>query len=134
MAEALARLAGAVGRRSRRTLGLRRISRDGTLHVATRDAIWAFELGHRSGEIAAALGVPAVRFATGKIPIRARAGNRSGHEAAVRADRGAAVCGGLDLRLRSRTRTARRGRPRRRGGLARHPSGALSDTLFNACK
>jgi hypothetical protein len=45
-----------------------RIGRDGTLHVATTDSIWAFELGHRSAEIAARLGVTSVRFAPGQLP------------------------------------------------------------------
>jgi hypothetical protein len=45
-----------------------RIARDGTLHVATADSIWAFELGHRGAEIAARLGVPKVRFAPGPLP------------------------------------------------------------------
>ena len=45
-----------------------RIARDGTLHVATADSIWAFELGHRSAEIAERLGVAKVRFAPGPLP------------------------------------------------------------------
>jgi len=45
-----------------------RIARDGTLHVATTDSIWAFELGHRGAEIAARLGVAKVRFAPGPLP------------------------------------------------------------------
>jgi hypothetical protein len=44
-----------------------RFSRDGTLHVATTDAIWAFELGHRAAEIARRLGVKAIRFTPGKV-------------------------------------------------------------------
>jgi hypothetical protein len=47
-----------------------RISRDGTLHVATADSIWAFELGHRAAEIAERLGVAKVRFAPGPLPSR----------------------------------------------------------------
>ncbi|HVV56906.1 MAG TPA: DUF721 domain-containing protein [Gaiellaceae bacterium] len=45
-----------------------RIARDGTVHVHTADSIWAFELGHRAGEIAERLGVPKVRFAPGPLP------------------------------------------------------------------
>jgi hypothetical protein len=45
-----------------------RIARDGTLHVATADSVWAFELGHRAGEIAVRLGVAKVRFAPGQLP------------------------------------------------------------------
>jgi hypothetical protein len=48
-----------------------RIARDGTVHVATADSVWAFELGHRAAEIAAALGVEAVRFAPGQLPSAA---------------------------------------------------------------
>ena len=68
MAEALASWPGAVGPAIAKNAWPARFSRDGTLHVATRDSIWAFELGHRAAEIAQALGVPTVRFATGKIP------------------------------------------------------------------
>ena len=45
-----------------------RIARDGTLHVATADSVWAFELGHRAAEIAARLEVAKVRFAPGPLP------------------------------------------------------------------
>jgi hypothetical protein len=51
-----------------------RIARDGTLHVATADSIWAFELGHRAAEIAERLGVAKVRFAPGPLPSREAAG------------------------------------------------------------
>jgi hypothetical protein len=45
-----------------------RIARDGTLHVATADSVWAFELSHRADEIAGRLGVPKLRFAPGPLP------------------------------------------------------------------
>jgi hypothetical protein len=45
-----------------------RIARDGTVHVNTADSIWAFELGHQAGEIAARLGVERLRFAPGPLP------------------------------------------------------------------
>jgi len=45
-----------------------RIARDGTAHVNTTDSIWAFELCHRAADVAARLGVPAVRFAAGPLP------------------------------------------------------------------
>jgi Dna[CI] antecedent DciA-like protein len=48
-----------------------RIGRDGTLHVYTADAIWAFELGQREAEIRDRLGslVPAqLRFLPGPLP------------------------------------------------------------------
>jgi hypothetical protein len=46
------------------------VQRDGTLVVHTKDAIWAFELGHRSAEILGRLGsdVRAIRFVPGPIP------------------------------------------------------------------
>ena len=48
-----------------------RIGRDGTLHVNTADAVWAFELKQQAAEIAARLGVPGVRFAPGPLPSTA---------------------------------------------------------------
>jgi hypothetical protein len=45
-----------------------RIGRDGTLHVHTADAIWAFELGQRAAEIAERVGVERIRFAPGPLP------------------------------------------------------------------
>jgi hypothetical protein len=44
-----------------------RIGRDGTLHVNTADSVWSFELAHRAAEIAARLGVSAIRFAPGPL-------------------------------------------------------------------
>jgi predicted nucleic acid-binding Zn ribbon protein len=68
IAEVVAAWPSAVGPAIARNAWPARIARDGTLHVATRDAIWAFELGHRAAEIAGAAGVPAVRFAAGPMP------------------------------------------------------------------
>jgi hypothetical protein len=48
-----------------------RLARDGTLHVHTRDSVWAFELTARSAEIRARLGEltpPRVVFAPGPLP------------------------------------------------------------------
>jgi hypothetical protein len=48
-----------------------RIARDGTLHVSTRDSVWAFELGQQArliGERLGELAPPAIRFAPGRIP------------------------------------------------------------------
>jgi predicted nucleic acid-binding Zn ribbon protein len=48
-----------------------RLARDGTLHVHTRDSIWAFELKSRAEEIRGRLGEQAPRrlaFAPGPIP------------------------------------------------------------------
>jgi hypothetical protein len=50
-----------------------RIGRDGTLHVATADSVWAFELAHRGSEIAGRLGVARLRFAPGPLPEQAPA-------------------------------------------------------------
>ena len=58
-----------------------RVSRDGTLHVHTADSVWAFELGQRAPEIAARVGVPAIRFAPGPLP---EAGEEDPAEAAGR--------------------------------------------------
>jgi hypothetical protein len=38
------------------------------VHVNTADSIWAFELGHKAGEIAARLGVETVKFSPGSLP------------------------------------------------------------------
>ena len=59
---------GAVGPTIARNAWPARIARDGTLHVATADSIWAFELGHRGAEIAGLVGVEQVRFAPGPLP------------------------------------------------------------------
>jgi hypothetical protein len=55
-----------------------RVGRDGTLHVSTADAVWAFELGQRSAEIATRLGVARVRFTPGML---------AGHPSAPPAER-----------------------------------------------
>jgi hypothetical protein len=68
MAELLERWPEAVGLSIARNAWPARIARDGTVHVHTADSIWAFELGHRAGEIAGRLGVPKVRFTPGPLP------------------------------------------------------------------
>jgi hypothetical protein len=68
MAEVVERWPAAAGPGIARNAWPARIARDGTVHVHTADSIWAFELGQRAGEIAARLGVPAVRFAPGPLP------------------------------------------------------------------
>ena len=48
-----------------------RLGRDGTLHVHTKDSVWAFELTSRAEEIRSRLGAvapPKVRFAPGPLP------------------------------------------------------------------
>ena len=68
MAELLERWPAAVGEAIARNAWPARIARDGTVHVSTADSVWAFELGHRSGEIAGRLGVERLRFAPGPLP------------------------------------------------------------------
>jgi len=58
----------AVGEAIARNAWPARVGRDGTLHVATADSVWAFELAHRAAEIAERLGVTSVRFAPGPLP------------------------------------------------------------------
>ena len=63
----------AVGEAIARNAWPARAGRDGTLHVATTDSIWAFELGQREAEIRASLGrlaPPRLRFAPGPLPDR----------------------------------------------------------------
>jgi hypothetical protein len=66
---------GAVGDSIARNAWPARVSRDGTLHVATSSSAWAFELGLLEGDIRSrlesALGPdapPRLRFAPGRLP------------------------------------------------------------------
>jgi hypothetical protein len=68
MAELVDRWPGAVGPTIARFAWPARIARDGTVHVATADAVWAFELGQRASEIAGRLGCDRLRFAPGPLP------------------------------------------------------------------
>jgi hypothetical protein len=68
MAEIVESWPDAVGQAIAQNAWPARIGRDGTLHVHTADAIWAFELGHRAAEIAERAGVERIRFAPGPIP------------------------------------------------------------------
>ncbi len=71
MGELVAAWPGAVGESIARNAWPARFGRDGTLFVATKDAVWAFELGQRADEIRGKLGKLAprqLRFAPGKIP------------------------------------------------------------------
>ncbi len=74
MAELVARWPAAVGESIARNAWPARIARDGTVHAATTDSVWAFELGQRAAEIAARLGVAKVRFAPGPLPEPAAEG------------------------------------------------------------
>ena len=68
MPELLDRWPAAVGEAIARHAWPARIARDGTVHVNTSDSVWAFELGHRAGEIGERLGVDKLRFAPGPLP------------------------------------------------------------------
>jgi hypothetical protein len=59
----------AVGVEIARSAWPARFQRDGTLIVHTRDAIWAFELTQRAGEIQQRLkGVESLKFVAGPLP------------------------------------------------------------------
>jgi hypothetical protein len=63
----------AVGPEIARNAWPARIGRDGTLHVHTRDSVWAFELTSRAEEVRARLGElapPRIAFAPGPLPER----------------------------------------------------------------
>ena len=60
MAELLERWPGAVGPQIARFAWPARIARDGTVHVATSDSVWAFELGQRAEEIGGTFSLRAV--------------------------------------------------------------------------
>jgi hypothetical protein len=68
MPELLEAWPDAVGETIARNAWPARFARDGTLHVNTADAIWAFELTSRAAEIAERLGVAKLRFAAGRVP------------------------------------------------------------------
>jgi len=68
MVELLDRWPAAVGSHIARFAWPARIARDGTIHVATADSIWAFELGQRACEIGERLGGAKLRFAPGPLP------------------------------------------------------------------
>jgi hypothetical protein len=68
MPELLERWPAAVGPAIARNAWPARISKDGTVHVATADSVWAFELGQQAREIGERLGVTKLRFAPGPLP------------------------------------------------------------------
>jgi hypothetical protein len=68
MAELVEAWPDAVGHAIAQNAWPARFGRDGTLHVHTADAIWAFELGQRAAEIAKRVGVERIRFAPGPLP------------------------------------------------------------------
>jgi hypothetical protein len=68
MAELVERWPVVVGSHIARFAWPARIARDGTIHVATADSVWAFELAQRAEEIGARLGGARLRFAPGQLP------------------------------------------------------------------
>jgi hypothetical protein len=69
MGDILTAWEAAVGPEIARNAQPARFQRDGTLIVHTKDAVWAFELGHQAAEIAKRLpGKPALKFVAGPLP------------------------------------------------------------------
>ena len=69
MSETVAAWPAAVGDEIARNAWPARYQRDGTLIVHAKDAIWAFELGHRASEITSRLpGTPPLKFVPGPVP------------------------------------------------------------------
>jgi predicted nucleic acid-binding Zn ribbon protein len=75
MSEVVAAWPGAVGEAIARNAWPARLSRDGTLHVATASAAWAFELAQLEPELLTrlrgglgSLAPPRLRFAVGRLP------------------------------------------------------------------
>ena len=69
MAETVAAWPEAVGAEIARNAWPARFRRDGTLIVHAKDAIWAFELGHRAAQISERLpGAPPLTFVPGPLP------------------------------------------------------------------
>jgi Dna[CI] antecedent, DciA len=71
MAPLLEAWPGVVGGEIARNAWPARLARDGTLHVHTKDSIWAFELTNRADEIRRGLGKlapPRLAFSPGPLP------------------------------------------------------------------
>ncbi len=97
MAELVARWPAAVGDAIARNAWPARIARDGTVHVATADSVWAFELGQRAAEIAERAGVPRLRFAPGPLPEPEPEERAPAIEpTAAERERAAAIAAGID--------------------------------------
>ncbi len=83
----------AVGEEIARNAWPARLARDGTLHVHTKDSIWAFELTSRAEEIRSRLGdvaPPRLAFAAGPLPERTPPPSEEASSYADRAEPGAA--------------------------------------------
>jgi hypothetical protein len=104
----------AVGELVARNAWPARIARDGTLLVNTKDAVWAFELGHRGTEILGRLDkrLKAIRFVPGPIPEAApepgeATDRRPDPPSAEQLERGAELAAGIaDEELRERVAKA----------------------------
>jgi hypothetical protein len=104
----------AVGELVARNAWPARVQRDGTLVVHTKDAVWAFELGHRSSEILGRLGqdLKGVRFVPGPIPEATLRGPEAAAPSPARAtaaqlEEGASLAAGIaDEELRERVARA----------------------------
>jgi hypothetical protein len=69
MSETVGAWPEAVGVEIARNAWPARFQRDGTLIVHCKDAVWAFELGHRAAEITPRLpGRPGLKFVPGPLP------------------------------------------------------------------
>jgi Dna[CI] antecedent, DciA len=69
MGDILTAWEAAVGPEIARNTQPARFQRDGTLIVHAKDAVWAFELGHRAAEISARLPErPPLKFVPGPLP------------------------------------------------------------------
>jgi hypothetical protein len=99
----------AVGTEIARNAWPARLARDGTLHVHTKDSIWAFELKSRAAEIRLRLGEaapPRLAFAPGPLPSRddtsaepaSREARRPTHDDVAKADSLVRVIRDEDLR------------------------------------
>jgi hypothetical protein len=117
LGEVVAAWPQAVGELVARNAWPARIARDGTLLVHTKDAVWAFELGHRSAEILGRLelDLKAIRFVPGPVPEpalepTAAAGASPDPPTAEQLERGAELAAGIgDEELRERVARAAAG-------------------------
>jgi hypothetical protein len=90
MADLVERWPSAVGPEIARNCWPARIGRDGTLHVHTRDAVWAFELTQQATEIAQRVGAKRLRFVAGPLPEPASEPRTAVREATLEEARAAA--------------------------------------------
>jgi len=105
--DAVAAWPGAVGPEIARNASPARFQRDGTLVIHARDAVWAFELTQRAGEISSRMpSSPPLKFVPGPVPEPAAAPSEDPSpepphataEQAAQADRWAAAIRDEELR------------------------------------